>query len=93
MMDQKVDIQDHLKKTLEEDEERHGKHARDRDTGEELEEDQTVNEKDKEKEAEGKKDKKDEDSDDDDEGGGGLLIPVIEWIGGLIARTPAKEPK
>ena len=35
-----------------------------------------------------KKKKKDESDDDDDDNnrGGGLLIPVLEWIGGLIPR-------
>ena len=80
---------DSLKQTLEEDEERHGEAPRDRDTGEKLEGDEDLNQ-----EAKGddkKNEKQEESDDDDDEGGGGLLIPLIEWVGGLIPRL-AKDP-
>jgi len=78
-------LQDSLKKTLEEDEERHGEPARDRDTGEEVGKEENL-EGDKKKEKEN-----DEEDDDDEGGGGGLLIPLIEWVGGLIPRL-VKEP-
>jgi len=80
-------LQDSLKKTLEEDEERHGEPAKDRDTGEEVGKEEKLEEGDKKD-----KNKSDEESDDDDDsGGGGLLIPLIEWVGGLIPRL-VKEP-
>ena len=81
---------DSMKKTLEEDEERHGEPARDRDTGEKLESDEDLGEE-AAKADDKKKHQEEEDDSDDDDSSGGLLIPLIEWVGGLIPRL-AKDP-
>jgi len=81
---------DSLKQTLEEDEERHGEPARDRDTGKVIENDEELGQEEA-KADDKKKQQEEEDDDDDDDSGGGLLIPLIEWVGGLIPRL-AKDP-